>query len=108
MIFEPTTSYSGKYSNAPIPVFPRIASLSRIETSAGLIRIFISIRSIKRRPQPSGRLSAKTPKFPLKGSRDATKTFFSRGSLNGDIEKPLRNQSELYSKAAKCSEVKAK
>lgn len=47
----------------------------------------MSILSTSNRPQPSGRLSEKTPKLPLNGSRSAINTFFSSGNLEGEIEK---------------------
>lgn len=51
--------------------------------------------------------SDNTPKLPSKGSRSATKTFFSSGKTYGEIEKPFSRNFASYSNAQRPSGVSA-
>ena len=75
--------------------------------SAGLTLFFKNNLSTRSLPQPSGKLSLKTPNNPPKGSYFGIKTFLISGKLKGDMLKPLSNQSKSYSKATTISGVLA-
>ena len=99
---------SGTYSKAPIPLLPTILKRCKVVICSGFIPFPRSIRSTNNLPQPSGRLSANTPKSPSKVSYLlGMKTLFSKGRDSGLIANPFFSQSESYSKAVKYSLVTA-
>ena len=76
-------------------------NLSRLFTSMGLILFCNNNRSTNNLPQPSGKLSAKVPNKPSKGSCLGTNTCCLSGSEKGLMANPSNNHSLSYSKAAK-------
>ena len=64
----------------------------------GLIPIFINFLSKRSLPQPSGKLSLKTPKSPSNTLSSQAITPALRGSLKGDSSKPNSRKLEEYSK----------
>ncbi len=98
---------SGRYSNAPRPFEPISDSLSKIENFDKSLPCSLKNLSSNKVPQPSGRESSNTPKFPSNGSRSAIKTFFSSGKAYGEIEKPFSRKLASYSNAQRPSDVSA-
>ena len=92
---------AGRYSRAPIPDEPTIASLVIGSISSGRSPIFRSILSTSSLPHPSGRESANTPNNPSKGSGLEILTPCASGRENGFREYPLLIQSSEYSNAVR-------